>query len=83
MTHQVKIFKGLETDLKALEDEINRWIRGTKVNVINIIGNIAPQSVVPAPAGEAKRNLSRPGFAASDVMLIVVYELPPKKTEDA
>lgn len=69
---QLKFFKGLETDLEALEDEINKWIRDAKVRIVNIFGNLSPQSMT----GEGTRNLSRPGFASSDVLLVIVYELP-------
>jgi hypothetical protein len=68
--HQVKIFKGLESDLAALERQINGWIATEAVQVINIFGNIAPQSQPPNEKGAA---LASGAFAASDVLDIVHY----------
>ena len=41
---QIKIFKGIENDLSTLEADINAWLVESDVDVINIFGNIAPQS---------------------------------------
>ncbi len=59
---QVKLFKGVEMELRALEDEINEWLREAKPRVISITGNIAPQSS------------SGGSFTTSDILLIVTYE---------
>ncbi len=68
MMQQVKIFEVLENDLKALEDEINAWLRESGARIISITGNIAPQSTTSQPK-------ARP--APSEVLLVVLYELPP------
>ena len=38
---QVKIFKSIESELVALEEEINEWLSTSGAKVINITGNIA------------------------------------------
>lgn len=63
---QVRIFEVLETNLQELEDEINTWLRETKVKIISITGNVAPQSQISQPK-------ARP--APSDVLLVVLYEV--------
>ena len=67
---QVKIFKSIEPEMEALESQINTWIRDSKIHVISITGNIAPQSV----AAEPKTVTPARGFAPSDVLVIVLYE---------
>ena len=68
---QVKIFKGLESDVPALEAEINAWIHQSGIKVLSITGNIAPQS---QPPGDKKGPSLQSGPAASDVVLVVLYE---------
>lgn len=70
--HQIKIFKGVENDVITLEMEVNRWLSKAKIRVVNIFGNIAPQS--PSPSGT--QGLSSGSFTASDVLLVVLYEEP-------
>ena len=70
---QVKLFKGVESDITALEGEVNAWIRQSGARVVSITGNIAPQS---AKAGAAAGGLGKGQFSASDVILIVLYEIP-------
>lgn len=60
---KVKFFKGVESELGTLEEEINGWIEAEGVRVIAVIGNIAPQSSVGTNT-----------FSASDVLVIVTYE---------
>ncbi|RMF40523.1 MAG: hypothetical protein D6753_11545 [Planctomycetota bacterium] len=62
---KVKLFKGLESELSALEDEVNQWIAETKARVISISGNIAPQSRSQSSMGS---------FGASDVLIVIHYE---------
>jgi len=72
--HQIKIFKGLENELPELEAAVNEWLRSNAARIVNIFGNIAPQS-----GGEGKQHgLTRSEFPPSDVMLIVVYEQRPQ-----
>jgi hypothetical protein len=75
--HQIRIFTGIEGDTARLAKDVNDWLRQSKVKVVNVFGNIAPQSalerhdpgrIAGAETGPARR------FAPSDVMLVVVYE---------
>ena len=73
---QVKIFKGLEPQIGELEAQINEWIKSSGARVIQITGNVAPQSH-EGSAGTAQKTLSGgSGFAPSDVVVILLYELP-------
>ena len=68
---QVKIFKSIDTEIPDMEREINRWMRKSGARVLSITGNIAGQQ----SSGSAMNS-----FAASDIMLIVLYEIdPPRK----
>ena len=69
---QIKIFKSLESDVAALEDEINTWIRESGVKIVAITGNIAPQTLV----GDKGGSLGKGAFASSDVFIIVTYVKP-------
>jgi hypothetical protein len=64
---QVKIFECRENEIADMEKEINEWLRESGANILSITGNIAPQSTTSHPK-------ARP--APSDVLLIVLYELP-------
>lgn len=68
--HQVKMFKGSESDLGGLEKQINTWLAGENVRVINMSGNIAPQS--PPPPDKGALNIS--AYPPSDVLVIIQYE---------
>ncbi len=68
---QVKLFKGLESEVSELEREVNAWLRESGAKVISISGNIAPQSEKP---GEVSGGSSRSRFPPSDILLIVLYE---------
>lgn len=69
--HQIKIFKGLEDDTSSIEHDVNEWLTKSKVKVIQIIGNVAPQTLA---AETVKNTLSRTNHPPSDVMLVVLYE---------
>ena len=69
---QIKLFHGIESELRGLEDEINAWLRESGARVISISGNVAPQS--SPRGGGAGATLTRSPFAASDVLVIVLYE---------
>ncbi len=71
---QVKLFKGLESDLSTLEGEVNAWIRQSGAKIVSITGNIAPQS---EKSGAAPGGLGKGQFSPSDVILIVLYETSP------
>ena len=64
---QVKIFKSVDTEMADLEKQINRWMRKSGARVLSITGNIASQP----NSGSGPLN----SFAASDIMLIVLYEI--------
>ena len=64
---QVKIFKSVDTELSEMERQINRWMRKSGARVLSISGNLASQ---PAPAAGAMNS-----FAASDILVIVFYEI--------
>ena len=69
--NQIKIFKGLENDLTGLEQEVNAWLAEADARVLNIFGNMAPQTLRPqAQSG----GLSTTDFVPSDVILVVVYD---------
>lgn len=71
--HQIKIFKTLENELHETEQEINSWLAKSKVKVLQIVGNISPQS---PGAQEGAAGLTKSQFAPSDAMIIVLYEVP-------
>jgi hypothetical protein len=68
--HQIKIFRGIESQLPQLETQVNEWIASHNVKILNIFGNVAPQSLSP----DSKNVLSEGAFAPSDVVLIVHYD---------
>ena len=70
---QVKIFKGIETDISTLEGEVNSWIRQAGVKVTAMTGNIAPQGGARESGGGG---LGKGAFTPSDVVLILMYETP-------
>ena len=70
--HQIKIFKGIETEVAALEAEVNNWLAESGVEVVQIVGNIAPQSNSPTKS----TGLTKSVFAPSDIMLVVVFKKP-------
>lgn len=69
---QIKIFKGVENEFNVLEQEINTWLIESGARVLQIFGNIAPQSMPGEPT--AGTGLSKSGFAPSDIMIVVLYE---------
>lgn len=68
---RVKLFKGIESDLSELESQINAWLATSGARVVQMFGNIAPQSIPPTAKSAG---LSTTEFAASDVMIVVLYE---------
>jgi hypothetical protein len=65
--HKVKIFKSMESEIVTLEEEINEWLSESGVQVVQLVGNIAPQT--PTSAG-----IPGATFSSSDVLVIIVYE---------
>jgi hypothetical protein len=72
LMHQIRIFKGLESNLPALEKEVNHWLAESKARVVQIFGNLAAQS----GARHEGNSLAAYPYVASDVMLVVVFEAP-------
>ena len=70
---QVKLFTGIEGATEEMSREINGWIRESGATILQISGNIAPQS-----GGSGATGLSRTGSSAgrvsSDLFVIVLYE---------
>ena len=64
---QIKIFKGIESELGDLENRVNSWIKQSGARIVNIFGNIAPQS-------ETHAGTLGKSFTPSDVIVVVVYE---------
>lgn len=64
---QIKMFKGVDSELPELERQINRWIRKTGVRVLSINGNLASQT--SSGAGPMS------SFAAGQVLIIVHFEV--------
>jgi hypothetical protein len=68
---QIKIFKGVENDLTGLEQEINNWLVSSDAAVLNVFGNIAPQS---SPSTANATGLSKSDFPPSDIMIVILYD---------
>ena len=69
---QVQLFKGIESEVQSLQDQVNDWIRESGAKVISVSGNIAPQTLTRVDA--SSHTLSKGVFTASDVLIIVLYE---------
>jgi hypothetical protein len=66
----VRLFTGLENDCEGLTEEINHWIRESGIKILQVHGNIAPQSTNPAHNVEGLAS----GRPPSDLFVIVLYE---------
>jgi len=69
---RVKLFKGLETEVEALEQQVNAWVESEGAKIIQVTGNIATQSY--NPAAKSGSSLQSNVAAASDVLVVVLYE---------
>jgi hypothetical protein len=69
--HQIKIFKGLESELSVLENEVNAWLAEEGGRVLQVVGNIAQQSITTMGK---QIGLSKTDFVPSDVLLVMVYD---------
>jgi hypothetical protein len=77
MSHQIRIFTGHEGETARMTDDINAWLKQSKVRVVNIFGNIAPQSTLERQTGGKLTGAETgPGrrFAPSDILMVVVYD---------
>ena len=68
---QIKIFKGIESELGDLEGRVNAWLKQSGARVVQTFGNIAPQSNTSGGGGAATLGKS---YTPSDVLIVVVYE---------
>lgn len=64
---KVKLFKGVEQELAALEADINHWAESTRAKILSICGNIAPQS-------GSGHQIGSTSFGGSDILVIITYE---------
>jgi hypothetical protein len=64
---QIKLFKSVETELSGLESDINGWLKSSGGKIVNIFGNIAPQTRGEGGGGDRR-------FTPSDVFVAIVYE---------
>lgn len=69
---RVKIFKSIESDVSKLEQEINQWIESSGARVLNITGNIAPQT---ESVGGSSMSSAPTRYPPSDILVIVVYDV--------
>ena len=69
---RVKLFKGLETEVEALEQQVNAWVESEGAKIIQVTGNLATQSY--NPAAKSGSSLQSNVAAASDVLIVVLYE---------
>ncbi len=68
---KIKLFVDIESNIENMETRINDWITGSNAKVINVFGNIAPQTVT----GDAKATATGGRrFSSSDVFVAIVYE---------
>lgn len=65
---QIRIFKSIESEVGEMEREVNGWLQESGVKVLNIFGNIAPQTVMNDATSTGR------AFSPSDIFLVVVYE---------
>jgi len=66
---QIKIFKSIESDVSDLERDINAWLKESGARVVNIFGNIAPQTIADPEKARGNR-----AFSPSDVLIVLLYE---------
>ena len=62
---RIKLFKGVDSELEALEAEVNEWIESSGANVTDIKANIAP----PRDGASAMGS-----FSHSDILIAIIYE---------
>ena len=70
--HQIRLFKHVETEIRDMEKEINDWLKKTNARVVQVCGNIAPQS--SRDSAGASMSGGRKQFGASDLFVAVIYD---------
>lgn len=68
---QIKIFVGIESDQSGLSGEVNDWIASNNIKVVEIKGNIAPQTLAKEASSMSSTGRS---FRPSDIFVMVIYE---------
>ena len=63
---QVKLFKGVESELETLEADVNEWIKTNNAKVLSVVGNISPQTPHTSSLGS---------FPVSDILIVVTHEV--------
>ena len=71
---QVKIFTGIEGGAEELSKSINDWAKETGAKMLQVTGNIAPQSMTGSGSGATLAGSGASGRAPSDILVIVLYE---------
>ncbi len=66
---QIRIFKSIESDVTELERDINAGLKESGARVVNVFGNIAPQTITDPEKAKGTR-----GFSPSDVLVVLLYE---------
>lgn len=72
---QVRIFIGKEDETQRLTREVNDFLASTGAKVVNVFGNLSPQTMTPG--AETQRAMGEGTvrrYAPSDIMLVVVFE---------
>ena len=64
---KIKIFKNIESEIQLLEEEINEWLAESGAKVVQMTGNIAPQT-------SSNTGMGGNSFSSSDVLVLIVYE---------
>jgi len=70
---QVKIFKGLESAVSDLESEINQWLSSSGATVVDMVGNIAPQTAGTVGNSGGISGGGR-SYGPSDIVIVILYE---------
>ena len=68
---QIKLFRGIESELARVEGQINQWLAQSGARVIQMSATLAPQS--PA-LGAQPHSPSLMTHAPSDVLVVILYE---------
>ena len=63
---QIKIFKGVDTEIPEMERQINRWMRKSGAKVLSVQSSLAAQPSTGGPMNS---------FAGSDIMVVLHYEI--------
>lgn len=69
--HQIKLFKGLETDLPGLEKQMNEWLAESGARVVNMFGNLAPQKDETQPDATG---VSHSLYLPANIFIAVLYD---------